>query len=328
MDSIMKTLFETVRLGNLTLKNRLVRSATLLIGDADNGVISPRLHRIHQALAEGGVGLIITGMISVMEQGSTNSSMVRADLHEFASEFSKTAEIVHRCDCRIIAQLCHCGLKSHSIHQIPYGPSAMQEGREITRDEMMLVQEAFISAAKQCKASGADGIQLHGAHGYLISEFLSPYFNHRTDSYGGSLQNRSRFLMEIYEAVRCCVGKEFPIWVKLNSSDLASPGLTLEECIWVCKELERRGIDAIEISGGISVNAESQAAQPVHSVCTEGYFSENALKIADSVHCPIISVGGYRTRSVIERVLNSGNIDAVSICRPFIKDPAFTKKLK
>lgn len=327
MNRIMKTLFETVTLGNLKLKNRFVRSGTLLIGDADNGIISSRLHHTHQVLAEGDVGLIITGMISVMEQGSANFSMVRADLPEFIFELSKTTDIVHRYGCKIIAQLCHCGLKSHSIHQIPYGPNAIHDGRGILREEMRLVRKSFANAARKCKAAGVDGVQIHSAHGYLISEFLSPYFNYRKDEYGGSLQNRSRFLLEIYEEMRNCVGDDFPIWVKINSTDLTTPGLTLEESIWICQELEHRKVDAVEISGGISVSPESQAALPVHSVFEEGYFSDNALQIANCVRIPVISVGGYRTRSVMERVLNAGNVEAISICRPLIRNPSFLKTL-
>lgn len=324
----MKSLFETVSIGNLTLKNRLIRSATLLIGDADNGIISSRLHNTHQSLAEGGVGLIITGMISVMEQGSANFSMIRADLPEFVSDLSKTVEIIHRYDCKIIAQLCHCGLKSHSIRQIPYGPSIMHDGRGMLREEIRAVRKAFENAARKCKAAGADGVQIHAAHGYLISEFLSPYFNHRTDEYGGNLENRSRFLMEICEAIRNCVGDDFPIWLKINSSDLTDPGFMPRDAAWVCKELEKRCVDAVEVTGGICISDNSRAIQPVQSLSDEGYFSLNALQIADSIHIPVISVGGYRTRSVMEHILNAGNIEAISICRPLIRDPFFVQKLR
>ncbi len=323
----MKTLFETATLGNLELKNRFIRSGTLLIGDADHGVISSKLHHTHQALAEGGVGLIITGMISVMEQGSANFSMVRADLPEFIFELSKTAQTVHRYGCRIIAQLCHCGLKSHSIHQIPYGPNAMHDGRGILREEMRQVRKSFANAARKCKAAGVDGVQIHSAHGYLLSEFLSPYFNCRKDEYGGSLPNRSRFLLEICEEMRSCVGEEFPIWVKINSDDLTVPGLTLAESVWVCQELEKRRVDAIEISGGICVSPESEAVLPVRSVFEEGYFSDGALRIADHVRIPVISGGGYRTRSVMERVLNAGKVEAIAMSRPFIQNPSFLKTL-
>lgn len=324
----MKKVFEEIGIGTLRVKNRLVRSATLLKGDADQGRMTEKLYKTYEELAAGGVGVIITGMISIMDQGSVSPSMVAADLSDFIPEFAKASEIVHSHDCRLIAQLSHCGVKAHPGTGSACGPSAMGEAAEITEDEIKAVIKAFGAAAKACQEAGADGVQIHSAHGYLLSQFLSPYYNKRTDAYGGSLENRSRLLLEVCEEICHMVGDQYPVWVKINYSDLTVPGLTGEECLGVCRELEKRGIAAIEISSGISVDSSSQPAQPVSEAAQEGYLREGGLAAAAHVSIPVISVGGYRSLSVMEAVLNQGSLTALALCRPLMEDPAYPRKLE
>lgn len=155
----MKKIFEETMLGSLRVKNRLVRSATMMMGDADQGIATERLHKLYEELAEGGVGTIITGMIAVMDQGSVNASMVRADLPEFIQDFSRDVKAVHNHGGRIIAQLSHCGAKAHPTQGKPCAPSAMDGVAEMTDEDRRAVAEAFGRAAAACKEAGADGFR-------------------------------------------------------------------------------------------------------------------------------------------------------------------------
>lgn len=325
----MKKIFEPARLGNLAIKNRLVRSATVEAGAFLDGAPTPLLKEIYDALALGGAGLIITGMVGVCPGSRALTGMGKAYGQAFVPAFSEITQSVHEKGGKIVVQLCHCGAKAMAAKDgaLPPGPTGT-EGlvREIPLEELNEMVFAFGQAALQCKRAGADGVQIHAAHGYLISEFLSPYYNKRQDRYGGSLENRARLLFLIYDEIRKQTGPQYPVLIKINSSDLAEPGFTEEECALVCRELSRRGLDAAEISGGISIDKRSQAAQPVKGEQGEGYFGQAALRIAEKAGLPVISVGGYRTPGVIDRYLNAGGIEAASLCRPLIREPNLPRR--
>lgn len=325
----MKKIFEECTLGNMVLKNRLVRSATFENGGADNGLITPLLKEVYEKLAEGEVGLIITGMMGVGSNACVNSGMVKIYDDSFIDKFSKVTHAVHQLGGKIVVQLGHCGAKATVIDwgDRPFCPSDYENAKEITKEEMKMLLKSYGEAALKCKMAGADGVQIHAAHGYLISEFLSPYFNKRMDEYGGDIQNRAKYLFDIYGEIRSSVGEDYPVLIKINYSDLVESGLTGEECEWVCIELEKRGIDAIEISSGIGVSAESAPTQPNQKM-VEGFFADGAFNIARKVTIPIISVGGYRSLAIIEKKLNQGDISAISLCRPFIREPFLIKKWK
>jgi 2,4-dienoyl-CoA reductase-like NADH-dependent reductase (Old Yellow Enzyme family) len=173
----------------------------------------------------------------------------------------------------------------------------------------------------KCKQAGADGVQIHAAHGYLFSQFLSPFYNKRTDEYGGGIENRARIVLKAYDAIREAVGADYPVLVKINSEDKVDGGLTVHESAWVCGALEERGINAVELSGGLAVSLESAPAQRVTGIEDEGTFFSSTRMIADKLRAPVISVGGYRTPDEIEKRLNEGNIQAVGLCRPLIREP-------
>lgn len=325
----MKKIFEECTLGNMTLKNRLVRSATFENGGADNGVITPLLKKVYEELAKGEVGLIITGMMGIGYNACVNSSMVKIYDDSFVTKFTEVTHAVHQLGGKIVVQLGHCGVKSNVIdwNDKPFCPSEYGNAKEITKDEIKMLLKNYGEAALKCKTAGADGVQIHAAHGYLISEFLSPYFNKRTDEYGGDIQNRAKFLFDIYNEIRSAVGENYPVLIKINYSDLVENGLNGEECAWICMELEKRGLDAIEISSGIGVSTESAPTQPSQKKI-EGFFADGALSIADKITIPVISVGGYRSLAVIEEKLNQGNISAISLCRPLIREPFLVKRWK
>ncbi len=324
----MKTLFEPVKLGKIEIGKRLIRSATLEYGGSKDGVISPYLKELYVNLAKGGVELIITGMMGVSYDSCLMPSMAKVYDESFHGNFSDLANAVHSEGAKIIVQIAHCGVKAavYDKGDCPKGPSEALEVKDhpaiaMTKDEIKAVINDFAQAALKCKDSGADGVQIHCAHGYLLSQFMSPFYNKREDEYGGSIENRARMLFEVYDAVKSAVGEHYPIFVKINYTDLSEPGLTGEECLWVCKELEKKGIDAIEISSGLGRDKFSIPFRKISDESQEGSFAEGALKIASEINTPVISVGGYRTPSVSEDFLNKGNIAALSLCRPLICEP-------
>ncbi|MDR1620851.1 MAG: NADH:flavin oxidoreductase [Synergistaceae bacterium] len=324
----MKQLFDPVGIGGLKLKNRLFRSATQEGAADENGHVSPTLFGIYKNLAAGGVGTIITGMVGVDENSRIFPFMLKAYDDAFISGFRKITDEIHVYDARIVVQLSHCGVKaSHTDRgNPPLGPSEItalpkKTAQSMTKDDIRNTVRSFASAASRCKEAGADGVQIHGAHGYLLSQFLSPFYNKRGDEYGGSAENRARIVLEVYDAIRAQVGNDYPIFIKINSEDKVEGGFTLDECVRTCLALDERGIDGIEVSGGIGVSKESSPAQQVRSVEAEGTFFANALVVANKVRAPVISVGGYRMPDIIEQCLNKGRVEAVSLCRPLICEP-------
>jgi len=279
----------------------------------------------YRRLAQGGAGLIITGMFGICENSRNRQDMVQMYSDHFVSDLVPVIETVHENGGKIVVELGHTGVKAGVIEigDHPYGPSDCKEARAMPLEEIRRMTAAYGEAARKAKAAGADGVQIHSAHGYLLSQFLSPYYNHRTDEYGGGIENRSRVLREIYASMREAVGPDFPILLKINYSDLIPGGLTGEECIWVCRELERAGLDAVEISSGVSVSRESNSVQRGKG---EAFNGEYALAAAAALHIPVISVGGYRTVKVMEEYLNRGDIAAISLSRPLIREPDLPRR--
>jgi 2,4-dienoyl-CoA reductase-like NADH-dependent reductase (Old Yellow Enzyme family) len=321
----MNKLFEPAKLGSLTIKNWLVRSATFEFGCTEHGRITPKLTAVHTELASGGTGLIITGMMGVSPNAEINDAMVKIYDKSFVKDFSELVDAVHKAGGKIVVQLGHCGAKAKVITRgdHPYAPSDIQlenspAAKAMTRDEIGELVKDYGRAALRCRESGADGVQLHGAHGYLVSEFLSPYFNKRDDEYGGSIENRARLLFEIYDEIRRSTG-DFPLLIKINYSDLVEPGITPEEAVWVCGELSKRGIDAIEVSAGVSLSGGTRPSKTGFKA--EGYFGEWAIHVASAVSVSVIAMGGFRTPEVMETLLNKSAVEAIALCRPLIREP-------
>lgn len=328
----MKTIYDRISMGTLTLKNRIIRSATFETGSAENGKITSLLRQIYSELADNEVGLIITGMLGAGINSRAFSGMVDTSDDSFISHFSQVVSCVHDKGSKIIAQLAHCGVKAGVINRgtVPYGPSDFEISsghfsKEMTQGEIEQIVQDFGIAAAKCKQAGADGVEIHAAHGYLISQFLSPYYNKRTDMYGGSVENRAKLLLDIFDSIRQNTGKDFPVLVKINGEDLVENGFSRENCLFVCKLLAEKGVDAIEISSGLAIDQTSVPFQKPNNN-GNGVFTEVAAMIAEQVTVPIISVGGYRTIEGIENVLNSSNITAISMSRPFICEPDLVRR--
>lgn len=329
----MKQLFEPVTVGCLSLKNRLIRSATFEGAFDEQESFASELIKRYEQLALGGIGAIITGMVGIDKNSRVLPSMVKAYGETFVPELKKITERVHALDTKIIVQISHCGLKAGQSDDggPALGPSEWEKSPEkvvkaMSHEDIRSAVSSFATAAAHCQAAGADAVQIHGAHGYLLSEFLNPFFNHRTDEYGGGIENRARIVFEVYEAVRATVGPNYPVWIKLNSKDLTEPSISSDEFLWLGGELDKRGIAAIEVSGGAAVNARTSSMQVVRNEEDEGCFADEALKLADKTSVSIISVCGFRTPDIIEKWLNKGKLQAVSMCRPLISEPDLARR--
>lgn len=327
------TMDETFRIGKLRVKNRLVRSATFEFG-AENGTITDRVIELNRALAKGGSGLIISGMMGVRHGGSVGPVMVECDASGFVAGMARIVETVHQNDTLFFAQLNHGGYRTcqaEGYDRIGVSESEVAPGcvyHEATPEEIADIVAAFGTAAARCREAGCDGVQIHAGHGYLLNTFLSPYYNHRRDDYGGPIANRARLLFEVYDAVRQAVDRDFPVAVKLPFSDRVSPSITPEECIFVCKELEKRGIDLIEVTSGISYDGKSTSFSPFLKDGKEGTFLDGAVQVAKAVKVPVVSVGGFRTPDYIEKALNETQVAAVALCRPLIREPDLPNRWK
>jgi 2,4-dienoyl-CoA reductase-like NADH-dependent reductase (Old Yellow Enzyme family) len=323
----MKIIFEKTNLGGLILKNRIIRSATQEGAADQNGQITETLVSIYERVAAGGAGAAITSMMAVDENSSSFPNMVKAYGDDFVHGLAGIVNKAHSYDCKIVVQLVHCGANanpdngSKALAPSDLVLSETKSSKSMTKEDIQSVIQSFASAAARCKEAGADAVQIHGAHGYLLSEFLSPFFNKRNDEYGGELVNRAKIVFEVYSAIREKVGADYPIWIKINGEDYINGGLSFEECLWVCCELDKLGINGIEISGGINLSLESLSARRMSSSDQEGVFAENAMEIAEKVNAAVISVGCYRTPEMIEEWLNRGKIQAISLSRPLICEP-------
>ena len=219
-------------------------------------------------------------------------------------------------------------MNSETAGRQPLAPSAVKVEQfpempaELTKDDIRDIVRAFGEGARRAKAWGFDAVQLHGAHGYLINQFLSPLTNRRSDEYGGSIDHRSRFLLEGYRTVRENVGAEYPVLIKLNATDHLENGLTSDDAMYAAQKLAKAGIDAIEVYSGTSASGEkSPARRKIITPEKEAYNLELALRIKERVSCPVIAVGGFRSYERAEQAIRDDGLDYIAMSRPLIREP-------
>ena len=335
---VLSTLFTETRIGNMALKNRFMRSATWENMATEDGHMTDKLYAIYEELAQGEVGLIVTGYANIVEEEKPNAGMMGIYNDSFIDEYKKLTELVHHYDSKIVMQLAYGGTKTtfNLGERVIFAPSEVPEigtqtcGKAMTKDEIDYIVKAFAEASWRAQKSGFDGIEIHAAHTYLINQFLSPYYNRREDEYGGSLENRMRFLMEIYAETRKLVGDEFPILVKLTASEFFDGGQTFDETRIVCQKLEEVGVDAIIISGNIHGKANTMIGQSFdgYTLQEEGYFHEYGHVISQDVSVPVITVGGLTDIAAIEHIAENTNIQYFALSRPLLSEPHLVKRWK
>jgi 2,4-dienoyl-CoA reductase-like NADH-dependent reductase (Old Yellow Enzyme family) len=325
----MPSLFDTTRINDLTMPNRFIRSATWAgLADA-NGACTPRLIDLMVELTRGKVGLIVTGHAYVSSDGQATPRQLGIHRDALIGDLSRMTGAVQREGGRVFIQLAHGGLRSDPklSGRPPAGPFVGQDildgiGRQMTVEDIHGVVEAFAAAALRAKTAGFDGVQIHAAHGYLLSQFLSPAFNRRKDEYGGNVENRVRIVMEVYQGIRRAVGDNYPVFIKLNTEDFLQDGLTVEDSLQIGAMLDRARVDAVELSGGTQFSGKfSPFRREITFERDQAYFRKAARALKKQIRAPVILVGGIRSYLLAERLVDEGYTDYIAMSRPLIREP-------
>lgn len=333
----MVELFQETAINNLSLRNRLVRSATWEGMCEADGRPTEKLSRFLGRLSAGGVGLIITGFAFVVPEGKQLPGKMGIHTDDFAPDFKTLTQAVHEAGAKIAVQLVHAGGQTTSavIGRQPLAPSAVKVDQfpelpaELSKEQIDRTIAAFADAARRARAWGFDAVQLHAAHGYLINQFLSPLTNRRTDEYGGTMENRSRFALEVFKGVRQAVGPDFAVMIKLNAADHLEGGLSTDAAIHAAIKLDAAGIDAIEVSSGTPVSGKlGPARDRINAPAKEAYNLDLACRVKAAVTCPVISVGGYRSYEVAEKAVKDAGVDYIALSRPLIREPDLPNRWK
>lgn len=335
-----------------TLPNRICKSA-MTEGLSDARLFATERHnRVYRAWSEGGAGLLITGNVMIDNRVMERPGNVAIDpVDKFRPGYEGFERLKAYAAAGTVAgnhlwmQISHAGRQSPwYVAKEPLAPSEVQldlmgnykKPRAMREDEILDFIQRFANVARVAREAGFTGAQIHSAHGYLLSSFLSPVTNTRTDAWGGSLQNRSRFLIETLRATRKAVGADFPLAIKLNSDDFRRGGFTFDECLQLVEMLNAETLDLIEISGGtyeqpklLGADGRSADAMPLKqsTVKREAYFLEYAKAIRAVAKMPILMPGGFRSRLAMEAALESGDVDVIGLARPLCTMPDLPKKL-
>jgi len=315
------------------VRNRLLKSAmSEQLGDKKQNP-KPTLETLYLTWAEGGSGVVVTGNIMIDRSALGEPANVVLDEHSDLEAFRRWSAAGKSNGCAIWAQLNHPGKQiPNFLAKTPVAPSAIALGgglakgfntpRALEDTEIRGIVQRFAQAASLAQQTGFDGVQIHGAHGYLVSQFLSPRHNQRDDHWGGDADRRLNFLRELYKAIRAAVGARFPVSIKLNSADFMKDGFDEEDSSAVARELEQLGIDLIEISGGTYESPSMMGHKVAQSTLKrEAYFLSYAQSLRKVVKVPLAVTGGFRSSAAIRDAISSGATDMVGLARPLALVP-------
>jgi 2,4-dienoyl-CoA reductase-like NADH-dependent reductase (Old Yellow Enzyme family) len=325
----MNKLFESYLIRDTLIRNRFMRSATTSAFADNEGIVNDYIIKHYERMSKGEVGLIIKGHLYIMDNGKAHDGMAGISHDKHIPMLKKLTDAVHKHNGHIVAQINHAGVLHHPDRA---GPSAYSEddwtAREMTLDEIEETIEGYGDAAERAIQAGFDGVQIHGAHGYLISQFLSRRVNKRRDKWGGTLENRMRLLHEVYDEVRGRLGNN-PLLVKMNCDDFSPEGFTIEDAIKVAKKLAAKGIDLIEVSGGGRGRREELKARAKHNQYPELDFAGYGMKIREAVKpTPMGLVYGFTKLETMQKAIDNDLTDLISLSRPFIREPALVQNMR
>ena len=358
----MENLLNTpIKIGALDIPNRIVKAATVENMATEEGHVTDQLIKFYQKHAKGGAGLLITGGAAVQKNGRSVKYVMSIYDDSFIPGFEKMVNAVHEIPGKLILQLYHGGrqVPPELVAYDVVAPSAVKDTitktvpRAMTEKEIEQTIIAFGEAAKRAQNAGFDGIEVMAGHGYLINQFLSNRTNVRSDQWGGSIENRSKFLFNIIDDIRGKVGQDYPLLVKINTEDKLKKGFTVEECAWVSERLSEHGVNAVKLTGGTHESSLNicRGDIPAEEILkdysgfqkfrlrlimralskkfkfSEAYFLENVKKIKPRVNIPVILVGGLRTPSLMEQILKDGDADLLALGRPLIRNPQIPRRV-
>lgn len=320
-------------------KNRLFKSAmSEQLGDS-NHLPSQQISHLYKTWALGGTGVLVTGNVMIDKNALGEPKNIVLEESTDLAPFKQWAQAGTQNNTQLWMQLNHPGKQTPKfLTKEPVAPSAIplakalqsafNAPRALTEVEILQIIARFAMSAKRAKQAGFTGVQIHGAHGYLVSQFLSPHHNRREDRWGGNLANRMRFVREIYHAIREAVGEDFAVAIKLNSADFQKGGFTEDDSLTVIKTLEQDGINLIEISGGNYENPSMMNGKAKSSTqVREAYFIDYAEKAKTILSIPLVVTGGFRSNTAMAEALASQATDMIGIARPLAVDPELSNKL-
>ncbi|AYD40549.1 NADH:flavin oxidoreductase [Clostridium fermenticellae] len=310
----MNSLFDVTKINNMELKNRFVRSATYEGKACKDGHITEELFDLYKDLAKGGTGLIITSYTTVFKDDKPAPRILGIYDNSFIEEYKKLTDMVHSNNCKIIMQIVH----GREYINRKRGIESPGLTNDMSKEDINNIVKAFGEAAYRVKEANFDGVEIHAAHGYYLNMSLSPLYNNRIDEYGGSIENRARLILDVYDEIRKKVGSDFNIFIKLNCSDFKVGGASFDDCKYVCRELDKRGINAIEISGGDRIWEKETNKESV--------YKDYAEEVAEEIEAPVILVGVNRNICNMDRILSTSKIQYFSMARPFVCEPDLINK--
>jgi 2,4-dienoyl-CoA reductase-like NADH-dependent reductase (Old Yellow Enzyme family) len=319
-------LFQPFRIGKLELGNRFVRSATWDGSADESGRVTNRSMTLYRKLGRGEIGLIVTGhaFVSILGQATPGQYGIHHD--DMIPGLRRLTLAVHNSGGKIAVQIAHAGINSGFLEKqdilVPAVSADMEVRRphyEMTDEDIETIISDFAAAARRAVEAGFDAVQLHGAHGYLMSQFLSPVTNRRRDRWGGNPENRRRFHLEVVSRIRKTVGPDFPVLIKFGVMDDVANGLSIEEGLETARQMQANAVDAIEVSGGLGGSAVSKG---------EAYYRDRAAAVKHVVSIPVIAVAGIRSLQTAQSIVDTGDADLISMSRPFIREPGLIARWK
>ena len=336
----LEHLFSPGKIGNVQIKNRIIRSATWVARATEDGYITEDFIEFYSKLAKGGTGLIISGYIAVDLEGAATPRMARLYNDSYIPGQKKFVRSIHEySDVKIAAQIAHTGNNLYNKDFEPVGPSPIWNNikkklcRELTTQEVRDIIKRFVETGCRAYECGYDMVQIHGAHGYLLSDFVSPVNNKRTDEFGGDFQKRAKILVDIFNQLRDELGKNYPIFIKLNTRDYMEGGLELDEAKKIAKILIDTGYEAIEPScGRFNTRFSRRKTYPavmLKSAEDENYYLPNVKTLKPIMkNRPIILMGGVRNPITAEKILKEKTADFIAMSRPLIYEPDLPNRWK
>jgi len=313
-------LLDPLKVKGLTLKNRIVMPPMNTEYATTRGEVTDKLVE-HYIRRSKNLGLQIIEHSYITLDGKLSKRQLGIYDDKLILGLKKLANQVHETGTPVVAQINHAGGRTSAeiTGTRPIAPSPSEDARELKVDEIKALTEAFVAAAERAVKAGFDGVEIHGAHGFLLNQFFSPLTNRRSDKYGGSLENRTRFPLEVVEKTKEKIGKKLLLY-RLGSDDLNPAGTTIKDSQKFAVKLEGAGVDIIDVSGGIC------GSRPAQLQNTQGYFVKQAHQIKKAVHIPVIGVGGITEPEYADRLIKKGQVDLVAVGRTLLKNPDWATK--
>ena len=352
---------QPIRIGNIEVKNRIVKAAVVENMATEDGRVTDELIRVYEKAAQGGAGLIISGGTYVQTSGRNVKFQTGAHHDDLIPGLARMARAGQSNGARMVLQISHGGRQCppEFVGDDVIGPSPVMDTltkvmpRAMSEDEIEETVASFGMAALRAREAGFDGVEIMAGHGYLINEFLARRTNRREDKWGGSLENRARFLFRVIETIRRTVGPDYPVLIKINTEDQMKNGFSLDECAWVCGRLPGLGIDAVKFSGGTYESALNIARGDIPEAeiledyqgwerfrikmiirlmrrkfrFSEAYFLDNVKRLRKGIDIPVILVGGLRSPAIMERIVQAGDADMIALGRPLIRQPGWPNRI-